>query len=69
MNRKLMWGLLALGPAVSAFAEGGTVLDFSAATTSATAAIGPAAASGLLIFGGLLAVGVAMRAFRKVGGK
>lgn len=72
MNKKIFVRSLAFVGAVaasagSALAEG--TIDFTAASTTAAAEIGPAATAGLVILGGLVAVGVAVRAFGKTGGR
>ena len=62
---KLMLGLSSVALAGVSFAGEGTSLDFYTAATNAASEVAPAATAGLVVLGALLAVSIAVKAFKR----
>lgn len=67
MNKFGKWllSLSTVALAGASYAEGGATLDFSSAATDAAAGVGPAATAGLVVLAALLAVSIAVKAFKR----
>lgn len=67
MNKfgKIMFGLSSVALAGVSFAQEGTSLDFGNAASTAAGEVGPAAAAGLVVLAALLAVSIAVKAFKR----
>lgn len=62
---KLMLGLSSVALAGVSYAQEGASLDFSNAATTAASEVGPAATAGLVVLAALLAVSIAVKAFKR----